>query len=123
MGRHRFRQPSPPPGTGSSGTTLRRRSDHPRQLPHCRFHSRDEENTMTTKFIAADGTPLDDELIKELTAEAEQGFPNSDLTNEPAPWSRREPMETHSLRVPTQLWELLEQQAQQHDMSVSEYTR
>jgi len=78
---------------------------------------------MTTKFIAADGTPLDDELIKELAAEAEQGFPNSDLTNEPAPWSRREPMETHSLRVPTQLWELLEQQAQQHDMSVSEYTR
>jgi len=78
---------------------------------------------MTTEFIAADGTPLDDELIKELAAEAERGFPHSDLTNEPAPWSRRQPMETHSLRVPTQLWELLEQQAQQHDMSISEYTR
>lgn len=78
---------------------------------------------MTTEFIAADGTPLDDELIKELAKEAEQGFPNSELTNESAPWSRRQPMETRSLRVPSRLWELLEQQAQQQDMSVSEYAR
>lgn len=78
---------------------------------------------MTSKYIAGDGTVLTNDLVKELAAEAEQGFPDSELTDEPSPCQRRQPMETHSLRVPSQLWELLEQQAQQHNMSVSEFTR
>ena len=78
---------------------------------------------MTTEYIAADGTVLTNEFVKELAAEAEQGFPESELNDELSPWQQRQPMETHSLRVPSHLWGLLTQQAQQQNMSVSEYTR
>ncbi len=33
------------------------------------------------------------------------------------------PMETHSLRIPAQLWDLVEKQAADERMTVSEYTR
>lgn len=74
--------------------------------------------------VAADGTVLTDELIARLAGEAEAGFPNSELTREePAPWRRQEPMETHSIRVPAPLWALLEQQAAERHMTTSEFTR
>lgn len=81
------------------------------------------EDLLTAEYDTADDTVLTDALVNELAAEAERGFPPPELTYEPSPWQQRQPMETHSLRVPAQLWELLEQQAQQHNMSVSEYTR
>ena len=78
----------------------------------------------TAEHIAADGTVLTDELVSQLAGEAEAGFPNSVLTSEdPAPWRRREPMETHSVRVPARLWALLEQQAAEQDMTTSELAR
>lgn len=77
-----------------------------------------------TKHIGADGTELTDELVSQLADEADAGFTNSQLTgDEPSPWRRREPMETHSIRVPARLWELLEQQAAAHNMTTSEFTR
>lgn len=81
------------------------------------------EGCLPIPNTAVDGTVLTNDLIKELASVAEQGLPDSELTDEPSPWQQHEPMETHSLRIPSQLWELLEQQAQQHDMGVSEYTR
>ncbi len=33
------------------------------------------------------------------------------------------PMETHSLRIPAQLWDMVEKQAADERMTVSEYTR
>ena len=78
---------------------------------------------MTTPHIAADGTVLTDELVAELASEANAGFPPSALSREPAPWHRKEPMITRSVRVPTRLWALIEQQAAQQGMTTSEYTR
>ena len=76
-----------------------------------------------TTHIAADGTALTDELVAQLADEANTGFANSQLTGEPSPWRRREPMETHSIRVPARLWTLLEKQAEAHNMTTSEFTR
>jgi hypothetical protein len=77
----------------------------------------------TQKYVAADGTVLTDEVVEDLAREAEHGFPDADLTDEPAPWSRPEPMETHSLRVPAKLWELVEEEAHRRKISTSEYAR
>lgn len=75
------------------------------------------------KHTAADGTVLTDKVIAELAEEAERGFPDSELTAEPAPWTKPEPMETHSVRVPAKLWELIAEEAKRQNMSTSEYTR
>ena len=73
--------------------------------------------------IAADGTVLTDKVIAELAEEAERGFPDSELTAEPAPWTKPQPMETHSVRAPAMLWELIAEEAKRQNMSTSEYTR
>ncbi|QIM15814.1 ribbon-helix-helix protein, CopG family [Leucobacter insecticola] len=76
------------------------------------------------KYVAADGTVLTDEVIAQLAREAELGFPNSKLSrDEVAPWKRREPMETHSIRVPARLWALLELRAAEEQLSTSEFAR
>jgi hypothetical protein len=77
----------------------------------------------TTHYIAADGTVLTDDLVAELAAEAESGLASTELTREPAPWHRKEPMETRSLRAPAALWALIERQAKSHGMTTSEYAR
>lgn len=76
-----------------------------------------------SSYVAADGTVLTDDVIADLAQEAEQGFPESELTAEPAPWTRRAPMETHSVRVPAKLWELIKDEAARRNMSTSEYAR
>lgn len=76
-----------------------------------------------TDYVAADGTVLTDAVIAELTQEAEQGFPHSELTAEAPPWKRPAPMETHSVRVPGELWSIVAEAARKQNMSTSEYTR
>ena len=76
-----------------------------------------------TPYIAADGTILTDDLVAELAAEADAGLAGVDLSREPAPWHRKEPMVTRSVRVPGRLWTLVERRAEAEGMTVSEYAR
>jgi hypothetical protein len=75
------------------------------------------------QYVAADGTVLTDDLVAELSAEADAGLAGVTLMREAAPWHRKEPMETRSLRAPARLWALIEQRAQAEGMTTSEYAR
>jgi hypothetical protein len=77
----------------------------------------------TTQYVAVDGTILTDDLVAELAAEADAGLAGVELSREPAPWHRREPMVTRSVRVPSRLWVLIEQRANAEGLTTSEYTR
>jgi predicted DNA binding CopG/RHH family protein len=77
----------------------------------------------TTPYVAADGTILTEDLVAELAQEAEAGLVDVELSHEPAPWHRKEPMVTRSVRIPSQLWALIEQRAEAEGMTASEYTR
>lgn len=76
------------------------------------------------QYIAKDGTPITDEMITQWAQEAEEGFPHSTLTREPDsfPPSRVE-MKAHTIRVPEELWKLVEAAAQAKQVTTSEYTR
>lgn len=75
------------------------------------------------QYLGANRVPFTDEDVERWATEAENGFPNSVLTNEVAPWRNSQPMETRSLRVPSALWSLLEKQAKEHGLTTSEYAR
>lgn len=75
------------------------------------------------QYLAADGTIFDDDDIIAMAADAENGFPNSTLTGEPAPWNATQPMTTRSVRVPETLWHLIETAAKNQGVTTSEYTR
>ncbi|MCH9274843.1 hypothetical protein JS533_000870 [Bifidobacterium amazonense] len=76
------------------------------------------------QYIAEDGAPITDDMVERWTQEAEDGFPNSTLTREtdPFPPSRAE-MKAHTIRVPEELWQLVEAAARAKKITPSEYTR
>ena len=77
-----------------------------------------------TEYVAADGTPLTDDLIESWAREAEDGFPNSALVRESNPFSMRSSsMRPHTIRVSDALWSLVEKRAKDEGLTVSEYAR
>ncbi|KAB7787019.1 hypothetical protein [Bifidobacterium cebidarum] len=76
------------------------------------------------QYIAEDGTPITNEMVDRWAQEAEDGFPNSILTREddPFPPSRAD-MKAHTIRMPDELWKLVEAAAQAKQVTPSEYTR
>ncbi|MCL3777560.1 MULTISPECIES: hypothetical protein [unclassified Actinomyces] len=76
-----------------------------------------------TTCIAENGRVFDDDDVERWAAQAEAGLAGAELTRAQVPWRASGPMETHSLRVPAGLWELVERAARAKGMTVSEYAR
>ncbi|KGF19597.1 MULTISPECIES: ribbon-helix-helix protein, CopG family [Micrococcaceae] len=76
-----------------------------------------------TKYTDVNGVAFTDADVQRWADEAEAGFPDSTLTKETPAWIRTDPMEVHSVRVPAQLWKLVETEAKRRGMSTSEYAR
>lgn len=77
-----------------------------------------------TQYIAEDGTPITDDMVERWAREAEDGFPDATITREPDPFpAGRSDMRAHTIRVPDELWELVETAARTKRMTPSEYTR
>ncbi|WP_349829065.1 CopG family transcriptional regulator [Brevibacterium litoralis] len=74
-------------------------------------------------YTDANGVPFTDADVERWADEAEAGFPDSTLTRETPAWVKTEPIETHSVRVPARLWQLIKDQAEARGMCTSEYTR
>lgn len=75
-------------------------------------------------YIAKDGTPITDDMVERWNEEAERGFPNSTLTREPDPFPPSHiDMRAHTIRVPDELWKLVEAAAHAKHVTPSEYTR
>lgn len=75
-------------------------------------------------YIAKDGTPITDDMVERWAEEAEAGFPNSTLTREPDPSPpSRIDMRAHTIRIPDELWKLVEAASQAKHVTPSEYTR
>ena len=72
-------------------------------------------------YMASNGESFDD--VERWAAQAEEGLRGLELVRAQAPWRGGGPMETHSVRVPAGLWELVEKAAADRDMTVSEYAR
>ncbi|KFI50324.1 hypothetical protein [Bifidobacterium biavatii] len=77
-----------------------------------------------TQYIAENGTPITDDMVERWAQEAEDGFPDATLTREddPFPPSRAE-MRAHTIRVPDELWKLVETAAKAKKVTPSEYAR
>lgn len=76
------------------------------------------------QYIAKDGTPITDEMVTRWAEEAENGFANSTLTRESDPFPpSRVDMRAHTIRIPDELWRLVEAAARAKHVTPSEYTR
>ncbi|PST46785.1 hypothetical protein BW13_10545 [Bifidobacterium sp. UTCIF-37] len=76
------------------------------------------------QYIAKDGTPITDDMVERWASEAEHGFTNSTLTREADPFPpSRVDMRAHTIRIPDELWRLVEAAASAKHVTPSEYTR
>ncbi|MBT1162591.1 MULTISPECIES: hypothetical protein [Bifidobacterium] len=76
------------------------------------------------QYLAEDGTPITDEMVERWAQEAEDGFPDCTLTRESDPFPpSRVDMKAHTIRVPDELWTLVEAAANIKHITPSEYTR
>ncbi|RSX53578.1 hypothetical protein D2E25_0901 [Bifidobacterium goeldii] len=80
---------------------------------------------MTTQreYLAEDGTPITNDMVERWAQEAEDGFPNAVLTREDDPFPSQGDMRAHTIRIPNELWKLVEAAAHAKKVSPSEYTR
>lgn len=83
-----------------------------------------ESVSSPTEYIAEDGTLITRAMIDRWIHEIDNGFPNSVLEPmDTREQKRRFPMETHSVRLPGQLWALAKHQAEREGKTISEYMR
>ncbi|OZG66687.1 hypothetical protein BHAP_0017 [Bifidobacterium hapali] len=76
------------------------------------------------QYIAEDGTPITDDMVERWAQEAEDGFPNCTVTREPDSFTpSRMDMKAHTIRIPNELWSLVEAAANIKHITPSEYTR
>lgn len=75
-------------------------------------------------YLSEDGTPITEEMIAGWAREAEEGFPHSTITRDPDPFPpSRNDMKAHTIRIPDELWALVEAAARIKHITPSEYTR
>lgn len=77
------------------------------------------------EYVASDGAKFTDEDIERWAKDAEEGFPNSEVT-----WMRgriweedQTPMKAKSIRAPKTLWDLTARKAAEAGISESEWIR
>ncbi len=74
-----------------------------------------------TTYVGSNGAEFTDADVERWAAQAEAGFADATLEPARAPWRPDDPMETHTVRLPADLWELVEQAAASKSMTVNEY--
>ncbi|MFT4187062.1 MAG: hypothetical protein QM621_00610 [Aeromicrobium sp.] len=78
---------------------------------------------MSNTYTDINGVTFTDADIERWGAEADAGFPDDEFTRATPTWITSESMETHSVRVPPALWELVIENAKRRGISTSQYAR
>ncbi|PJM75842.1 hypothetical protein [Bifidobacterium simiarum] len=76
-------------------------------------------------YIAENGTEITDELVDKWAEEAENGFPDAEVTPfEGRAWETdTEPLKPRTIRLSDTMWHLIEADAKRHHMTVSAWAR